>query len=710
MSTGTRERAFTVELDAPLATKVLGSIARGNSRADALVITLMDAGAPAALSGYSASGVMLNALGLQVPIEASISGNVVTAVLGEGCYDVAGSAAGFVNIQNADASIIRSVIRFTADVIGGGDGGTYDPDAVIGSLDELLARLAAMETATADGIAAAKEARSAGAQAVESAQTAGAQAIASAAAAGQEAKDTASAAGQEAKDTANAAAADAAAAAQTARETIYTRALAILDDSPLAASHSLHAQRDYPLNVTVNGYTYQEGEGDPSPDNVRPIHGLDAAQVRAGGKNLLLTNSVYKNIGGILCEGDGNGVLKYSGTRDTSGYAFDVNLVAPLVILPGLKFVCDTTSGSGPHSFVFYREDGTPIALSYQSGGSFAVYDLSEYAYQKIVRMSDWVHGSVEYNQTTKIMLTYSDDATFEPYNAAVINPPLLPDGKPLMEGDTVENWVKSGCDIGRWLDGSEDEEFVLVGSVPGGTRFFYRCVPYCQQNSVCYSSQLPYGTGRAPSVTIAQNNDMSIYYPNVATVDELRAALASNPLFVAYRSIDYTPDKDLRVCKAERTKAQYILNGDNTYNVLDVSGNVCFTTAAKHAKGNVIGMKCTHFTPRFEATPGSIYISGTSANVMYIYPNTGITTVDAFKAYLAEQDAAGTPVIVTYELATPEVYMTDPLPLLPPETLDSDTVTVSASGETEVEYAHETKHYIDSKVSELVTLALANQ
>ena len=36
--------------------------------------------------------------------------------------------------------------------------------------------------------------------------------------------------------------------------------------------------------------------------------------------------------------------------------------------------------------------------------------------------------------------------------------------------------------------------------------------------------------------------------------------------------------------------------------------------------------------------------------------------TVDTWKAYLAAQKAAGTPVQIAYQLATPEVYATDPV------------------------------------------------
>ena len=44
---------------------------------------------------------------------------------------------------------------------------------------------------------------------------------------------------------------------------------------------------NYPLGVTVSWEPRQEGEGDPSPENVRPIVGLDSVQVTRCGANLL---------------------------------------------------------------------------------------------------------------------------------------------------------------------------------------------------------------------------------------------------------------------------------------------------------------------------------------------------------------------------------------------------------------------------------------
>lgn len=179
-----------IELNEPLREVNVGQIVRGDANADRFVLELVENGQPVNLDDYNVSGIFINAIGLDVPITGDITGNVLTATLGRGCYDVRGMAGGFIRVANGDATVIKTVLRFTTDVLSDGTGNIYDPDKVIGGVAELLAKIAAMEEATADGLAAAAVARSAATEAVR---------IASAA--GEEAKDVA----QEAADKADAA-------------------------------------------------------------------------------------------------------------------------------------------------------------------------------------------------------------------------------------------------------------------------------------------------------------------------------------------------------------------------------------------------------------------------------------------------------------------------------------------------------------------------
>ena len=118
---------------------------------------------------------------------------------------------------------------------------------------------------------------------------------------------------------------------------------------------------DYPLDVTVTMEPIQEGTGDPSPDNVRPISGRDSVQVTRCGKNLF---------GDCLNEWVGiNGQISVSSISFSTKFIpceekdiFCLSTSAPFVPPPG-NAAC----------FCFY--DGNKQFLSrtsYSKGESFA--------------------------------------------------------------------------------------------------------------------------------------------------------------------------------------------------------------------------------------------------------------------------------------------------------------------------------------------------
>lgn len=168
---------------------------------------------------------------------------------------------------------------------------------------------------TAQGLAEdAQEAAETARNAAQSAQSAAesAKSGAEAAKSGAEtAKTAAETAAGNASDDADAAASSASAAAQSAQaaQEAAQTALGIIDDEAVAADSTWSSKQiidvlcppleetgnpvqcypvaGYPLGVKASWGPRQEGEGDPSPDNVRPITGLDEVQVTRSGANLL---------------------------------------------------------------------------------------------------------------------------------------------------------------------------------------------------------------------------------------------------------------------------------------------------------------------------------------------------------------------------------------------------------------------------------------
>lgn len=77
----------------------------------------------------------------------------------------------------------------------------------------------------------------------------------------------------------------------------------------------------YPLGVKVSWEPVQEGEGDPSPDNIRPITGRDAVSVTRCGKNLLCPENKTQNQRGIKWTESKDGSFRIEGSLATEGTA-----------------------------------------------------------------------------------------------------------------------------------------------------------------------------------------------------------------------------------------------------------------------------------------------------------------------------------------------------------------------------------------------------
>lgn len=86
----------------------------------------------------------------------------------------------------------------------------------------------------------------------------------------------------------------------------------------------------YPLSVQASWEPRQEGEGDPSPENVRPIVGLDSVRVTQCGKNLIhVTASEPLTVNGVAWT-IADGVIHAQGTASpTSRYVAAENVFLP---------------------------------------------------------------------------------------------------------------------------------------------------------------------------------------------------------------------------------------------------------------------------------------------------------------------------------------------------------------------------------------------
>lgn len=129
----------------------------------------------------------------------------------------------------------------------------------------------------------------------------------------------------------------------------------------------------YPLGVKVSWEPAQAGSGDPSPDNIRPITGLDAVSVTRSGKNLIKSTALdgqQINLSARIQPGDTitvsfDGVAKAEGDRVTI-YTHDTDGT--------LEGSVSFTTKAGPQRYTGTRTLNRGVGISYlkaYSGSDF---------------------------------------------------------------------------------------------------------------------------------------------------------------------------------------------------------------------------------------------------------------------------------------------------------------------------------------------------
>ena len=101
----------------------------------------------------------------------------------------------------------------------------------------------------------------------------------------------------------------------------------------------------YPLGVKAKWEPVQEGIGDPSPDNVRPIKGRDSVTVERCGENLL-NFPIEKESGGISVTTEPDGRYHLKGTLNQDGFSCSIGVAH----LPAGTYTVNRASISTPLS------------------------------------------------------------------------------------------------------------------------------------------------------------------------------------------------------------------------------------------------------------------------------------------------------------------------------------------------------------------------
>lgn len=227
----------------------------------------------------------------------------------------------------------------------------------------------------------------------------------------------------------------------------------------------------------------------------------------------------------------------------------------------------------------------------------------------------------------------------------------------------------------------------------------------------MAYSDRLPVvlaGATNNGSVGIGlYKGHIYIYVPGITDAAGFRAALAANPLKIWYKSTAYTASTDLHIDKITRRWKMLELDGSEAWRGPYDTDVYPFFRLALDAScgGSEMSGRSTHFP----VVPISVNTNtqgvGGWRDELYLRWSEKFSTVSDLTTWLVAQKAAGTPVRVLYQLETPEVYAADPHTL---PALGSLPETVKASGRSTVEYSADTKHYIQSAVTQAVAAAVS--
>lgn len=161
-----------VDVDAEiLMTPIRTLYASGDKNAHTFELSLYRGAEEMDLSGASARGYFIRADGYTVLITGAISGNVVSLTLSESCYYVVGNFNLIIKVSIGESR--KSVFWGNGYVVRSMTDAIVDEENVIPSLDELLAQIAAAESAAKAANQAASAARSAATSAAQAASAAG---------------------------------------------------------------------------------------------------------------------------------------------------------------------------------------------------------------------------------------------------------------------------------------------------------------------------------------------------------------------------------------------------------------------------------------------------------------------------------------------------------------------------------------------------------
>ena len=307
--------------------------------------------------------------------------------------------------------------------------------------------------------------------------------------------------------------------------------------------------------VTVEGATSQPGSGDPSPNNIRMIDGvgmydqcvvLDGSDdedldVRSGASDYAVFLNVLDPKQSASGAARGSYLKKVPTIVNSSDFGFSINANEPHIVL---------------------RISGVPATV-----GDYR-------AYLQAHPLTVW-YRSVDYYKYTGPCYTVVE-LSHDPYRAVGFEL-----NQPLFDGDSLKVGGKSGCDQMVVFDGSEEwvrnvNTFRCSLSVPAA------------EDGIEYMSRKYHSSASFPSGSYrfsALIRSLYIFDGKITDVASFKQQLsdwskAGDPLILFYRSVNYTPDKDIAVAMEKHQFKNASFTGTEDWELLGGNAGLCATEA----------------------------------------------------------------------------------------------------------------------------------
>lgn len=353
-----------------------------------------------------------------------------------------------------------------------------------------------------------------------------------------------------------------------------------------------------------------------------------------------------------------------------------------------------------PNGIATLDENGNVVQVANMANSAAAVYSgapvsIAYAGAQRIAAIT--AYGETPQGGTTEApvaltgisSVTVNDDVT------------ELPIPRPLRRvGDVKDKCVtrvKSECDKKIVFDGSADEAWSknVVSGIGTIWRINQSDAVYRQTPLSNIYPSVANETLRREGVIyiqpVSQVNVIDIVDSSIDTIENWRAKLSSTPLTVYYRSTAYDGTNGLDVCLMKYQTGFVELDGTEDV-VFDTYGNTQKRIRFDLDRNAIAryALKFSHGNPGDTPTVTGGISASFNRDVLNrlqiigiadTWTALGVTDTATAKTWLAAQKEAGTPVQIAYQLATPEVYATDPVDI----DNAAGPLTVMTGGEVEV-------------------------